>query len=124
MELIIDTSSMIPIYEQITDTVRKEIAEGRLPAGEALPSVRTLSRELKISALTVKKAYDQLERGGFTVTVHGKGTYVKEVGVQLVREERLKDLEHDLELLLEKARRNGVSTEELRELFDLMTEGM
>ena len=76
MNIIINTSLMVPIYEQIVDQIKKLIRNGELKENDNLPSVRTLSKELKISALTVKKAYDNLESEGFTVTVHGKGTYV------------------------------------------------
>ena len=76
MKIIINTSLMVPIYEQIVDQIKMLIRNGELKENDNLPSVRTLSKELKISALTVKKAYDNLESEGFTVTVHGKGTYV------------------------------------------------
>ena len=76
MKIIINSSSMVPIYEQIVDQVKAQIISGELKEDDNLPSVRTLSKELRISALTVKKAYDSLEQEGFTVTIHGKGTYV------------------------------------------------
>ena len=76
MNIIINHSLMIPIYEQIVDQIKKCITQGTLKENEALPSVRVLSKELKVSALTVKKAYDALEQEGFTTTIHGKGTYV------------------------------------------------
>ena len=76
MKIIINSSSMVPIYEQIMDQIKSLITGGDLKQNDALPSVRTLAKELKISALTVKKAYDNLEQEGFTVTIHGKGTYV------------------------------------------------
>lgn len=76
MNIIINGSLMVPIYEQIVDQIKALIRSGELQENDNLPSVRALSKELKISALTVKKAYDALESEGFTVTVHGKGTYV------------------------------------------------
>ena len=76
MNLIINHTSMEPIYEQIVAQIKAEVIEGRMTAGDALPSVRALSRELKISALTVKKAYDNLEEEGLIVTVHGKGSFI------------------------------------------------
>ena len=76
MHIIINTSCMVPIYEQIVDQIKTQIRKGNLKENDILPSVRLLAKELKISALTVKKAYDALEEEGFTVTVHGKGTYV------------------------------------------------
>ena len=76
MKIIINNSSMTPIYEQVVEQIKAMILSEELEEGDILPSVRSLSKELKISALTVKKAYDNLEAEGFAVTVHGKGTYV------------------------------------------------
>ena len=81
---------MVPIYEQIVDQIKMLIRNGELKENDNLPSVRTLSKELKISALTVKKAYDNLESEGFTVTVHGKGTYVAATNTELLLEEQKK----------------------------------
>ena len=120
--LIINHTSMEPIYEQIMTQIKAEVIEGTLTAGEALPSVRALSRELKISALTVKKAYDNLEEEGFTVTVHGKGTYVAATNKNLMREEQLKEVEHDLEQAIMKGRRCGLNDEEIRNLFEMIME--
>ena len=90
---------------------------------DSLPSVRALSRELNISALTVKKAYDHLESEGFTVTVHGKGTYVAAVNAELLLEEQKKELEADLERAIQKGRRCGISDEDIKSLFELILEG-
>ncbi len=122
MKIIINTSSMVPIYEQIVEVIKREIASGGLEADAALPSVRTLSKELKISALTVKKAYDQLESDGLVTTVHGKGTFVKGLNPGLIREEQLKELEGDVARMVDKAKRYGISTEELLEIFQMVTE--
>ncbi len=123
MRIIINSSSMIPIYEQIVDQMKTLIRNGDLKENDNLPSVRTLSKELKISALTVKKAYDSLEEEGFTVTIHGKGTYVTAVNQQLLQEEQKKELEADLEMAVCKGRRYGISDEEIRSLFELILEG-
>ena len=123
MRIIINSSSMVPIYEQIVDQVKTLIRNGELKEQEILPSVRTLSKDLKISALTVKKAYDSLEEEGFAVTIHGKGTYVAAVNTQLLLEEQKKDLEADLEMAVQKGRRYGISDEDIRSLFDLILEG-
>ena len=88
MKLIINNSSMQPIYEQIVSQIKAEIMKGALKEDTALPSVRALARELKVSALTVKKAYDELEAEGFVVTVHGKGSYVFCAGQEIMLEER------------------------------------
>ncbi|MCI6140619.1 MAG: GntR family transcriptional regulator [Clostridiaceae bacterium] len=123
MKIIINTSSMVPIYEQIVDQIKRLIRNGELKRNDNLPSVRILSKELKISALTVKKAYDNLESEGFTVTVHGKGTYVAAVNTELLLEEQKKELEADLEQAIQKGRRCGISDEDIKSLFDLILEG-
>ena len=123
MRIIINSSSMVPIYEQITDQIKTLIRGGELKENDNLPSVRVLSRDLRIRALTVKKAYDSLEEDGFTVTVHGKGTYVAAVNPGLLLEEQKKELEADLEMAVQKGRRYGISDEDIRILFDLILEG-
>lgn len=122
MKIIINSSLMVPIYEQIVDQVKLLIRRGELKENDILPSVRTLSKELKISALTVKKAYDSLESEGFTVTVHGKGTYVAASNAELLLEEQKKEVEADLEMAIQKGRRCGISDEDIRSLFDLIME--
>ena len=87
MKIIINNSSMVPIYEQIMEQIKAQIISGELKENDILPSVRTMAKELKISALTAKKAYDNLEAEGMTVTVHGKGTYVAASNTQLMEEE-------------------------------------
>ena len=123
MKIIINTSLMVPIYEQIVDQIKMLIRNGELKENDNLPSVRTLSKELKISALTVKKAYDNLESEGFTVTVHGKGNYVSATNTELLLEEQKKELEADLEQAIQKGRRCGISDEDIKSLFELLLEG-
>lgn len=123
MKIIINSSLMVPIYEQIVEQIKLLIRNGELKENDNLPSVRTLSKELKISALTVKKAYDSLEEEGFTVTIHGKGTYVAAVKAELLLEEQKKELETDLEMAIQKGRRYGISDEDIRSLFELILEG-
>ncbi len=122
MNLIIHTSSMIPIYEQIVDGIKTLIRTGALREGDCLPSVRALSRELRISALTVKKAYDTLEDAGFAVTVHGKGTYVAAVERALLLEEQHKELEAELSRIIQKGRRMGIPDEDMQTLFAFLLE--
>ncbi|MBD5544758.1 MAG: GntR family transcriptional regulator [Lachnospiraceae bacterium] len=122
MKIIVNNSSMIPIYEQIIDQMKAMIINGELHENDILPSVRSLSKDLKISALTVKKAYDNLEKEGFTVTVHGKGTYVAAANKELMIEEQKKEVEADFEMAIQKGRRYGLSEEEIRELFELVLE--
>ena len=123
MKIIINTSSMVPIYEQIIDQIKTMIRKQELQQNDQLPSVRALSKELKISALTVKKAYDELEREGFTVTIHGKGSYVTAANTELMMEEQKKEVEQDLEQAILKGRRFGISDEDIKTLFELILEG-
>lgn len=123
MKLIINNSSMVPIYEQLVEQIKGMIVKGDLAADTILPSVRGLSGELKISALTVKKAYDALERDGLVVTVHGKGTYVAHSNPNLLREEQTKEVERLLAEAVEKGTLYGLKPEELRELFEIIVEG-
>ena len=122
MKLIINHSSMQPIYEQIVDQIKWRIMQGDLEADTALPSVRTLARELKVSALTVKKAYDALEMEGFIVTVHGKGSFVAFANQALLLEEKRKEVESDLEMAIRKGRSCGMSKQEIKELFEIVLE--
>jgi len=122
LDIVINTDSMIPIYEQIAEEVKQKIIRGELRENDALPSVRVLSRQLKISALTVKKAYDYLDELGLTATVHGKGSYVKAPKRALLQEEQRREIEKDLDAVLQKARLYGVSAEELRRMLSILTE--
>ena len=122
MKIIINHSSMVPLYEQIVDQIKTLIRDGELKENDNLPSVRSLAKELKISALTVKKAYDNLEAEGFTVTVHGKGTYVAAANAELLLEEQKKEVEADLEMAIQKGRRCGISDEDIRTLFEMILE--
>ena len=123
MKIIINNSLMIPIYEQIVDQIKTLIRKGELKENDNLPSVRALARELKISALTVKKAYDDLEAEGFTVTVHGKGTYVAATNTERLLEGQKKEVEADLEKAIQKAIRCGISDKDLKDIFELVLEG-
>lgn len=123
MKLMINNSSMVPIYEQLVEQIKGLIVKGELTADSILPSVRGLSGELKISALTVKKAYDALEEEGLVVTVHGKGTYVAKSNQNLLREEQTKEVEKLFAEAVERGKRYGLTMEELRELFEIIMEG-
>lgn len=121
MRIIINHSSMIPIYEQIVDQIKKQINDHILQENDPLPSVRLLSKELRISALTVKKAYDTLDEEDLTKTIHGKGTFVLAVNKDLL-EEAKKEIEVYLEKALQKAKQSGVSHKEVKELLELLME--
>lgn len=122
MNLIINHSSMQPIYDQIADQIRQNIMKGLLLEETMLPSVRTLAKDLKISALTVKKAYDALEQEGFVITVHGKGTFVACANQERMLEEKKKEVEADLEMAIRKGRSCGMSDTDLKELFLIVLE--
>ena len=122
MKIIINNSSMMPIYEQIVDQIKKMISQNILKENDPLPSVRTLANELKISALTVKKAYDFLESEGYTCTVHGKGSYVKALNKNALMEEIRLELENEMSIVISKARRRGIEKAEIREMFELIME--
>lgn len=120
MEITLSTSSMTPIYEQLTTQIKSLVIDGKLAAGEALPSVRSLAAELKISALTVKKAYDRLEEEGLIVTVHGKGSFVERTDTQLALEFRRHEAEKQLAEALARAETAGLSREEILETVTLL----
>lgn len=122
MKIIIYHSSMVPIYEQLIDQIKTMILNEELKEADSLPSVRALAKELKISALTVKKAYDNLEQEGFTVTVHGKGTYVAAANKEAKLEEQKREIETELDAVIQKAHRYGMKDTELTELFHLIME--
>ena len=115
MRIIINHSSMIPIYEQIVDQIKKQINNHTLKENDALPSVRSLAKELQISALTVKKAYDFLENEGLTKTIHG-------VNEEILLEETRKEIENYLEKAIQKGKQAGVSYEEIKEMLELLME--
>ena len=96
MDIILSNSSGKPIYEQITDQVKEQIMAGALAAGDALPSMRLLAKELRISVITTKRAYEELEREGFIVSLTGKGSFVAGANTELIREEHLRRLEDHL----------------------------
>lgn len=122
MKIIINNSSMQPIYEQAVEQIKGLIMEGQLKEGESLPSVRSLAKELRVSALTVKKSYDVLEQEGFVITVHGKGSFVACTNQGLILEEKRKEVESDLETAIRKGRSCGMSDEDLTEMFRIILE--
>lgn len=122
MHIILNNSSMIPIYEQLSDQIKSAIIQSILKEGEALPSVRMLAGELRISALTVKKAYDKLEEEGFVKTVHGKGAFVITSDKQLAMEARRKAVEDDFTKAIYKAKAVGLSREEILEIVNIILE--
>ena len=122
MDIIISNSSMQPIYEQIVLQIKAKIMNGELKEETMLPSVRALAKEIKVSALTVKKAYDALEEEGFVVTVYGKGSFITLANQAFLLEEKKKEVEADLEMAIRKGRSCGMSDEELTQLFQIVLE--
>ena len=117
IDIILSNSSGKPIYEQIADQVKEQIMAGALAAGDALPSMRLLAKELRISVITTKRAYEELERDGFLENVPGKGCFVAPQNRELLREAQLRRVEEKLTQAIEEARRGAVSLEELKEML-------
>lgn len=120
MNIIISNSSDKPIYEQITDQIKSMIMTGRLKEGDILPSMRTLAKELRISVITTKRAYEDLERDGFIATVVGKGSFVKAADTRLVREEKLKQIEELISKAVSLAKQSGIERRELEEILEIL----
>ena len=122
MDIIISNSQSEPIYAQIENQIKALIMQGRLNEGDALPSMRALAKELRISLITTKRAYEELERDGFIVTVAGKGCFVAAKNTQLVREQNLREIENLLSRAAEIARLCDVSEKELCEILSCIYE--
>ena len=123
MDMILSNSSGKPIYEQITDQVKEQIMTGALKAGDALPSMRLLAKELRISVITTKRAYEELEREGFLENVPGKGCFVAPQNRELLREAQLRRVEEKLSQAVDEARKGGYSLEELQEMLNILYQG-
>ena len=122
MELIIRNNTNQPIYDQICTQIKEQILSGALSPGDALPSIRGLAKDLRISVITTKRAYDELEAQGFVVTVAGKGCFVAQQNLSLIREQHLKELEAHLSAAAALARRCGVTAQELCEMLRILIE--
>jgi len=120
VNILISNTDTKPIYEQITSQIKSKIISGELSSGELLPSMRFLAKELRISVITTKRAYEELERDGFIVTVAGKGCYVAHRNPDLLREEHLRRIEAYLSAAVEEARTAHISPEELHQMLELM----
>lgn len=122
MDILIRNTSDKPIYEQITSQIKNMILTGGLKEGEALPSMRLLAKELRISVITTKRAYEDLERDGFIETVVGKGSFVAKKNTQFIREEILRVAQEHIRKAVDAAKSGGVSAAELHELVDILYE--
>ncbi|WP_077533069.1 GntR family transcriptional regulator [Massiliimalia massiliensis] len=123
MEIIISNGSSKPIYEQITAQIKNMIMSGELQEGSMLPSMRLLAKELRISVITTKRAYADLERDGFIETVAGKGSFVAKKNVEFIREEQLRQAEEHLQKAVDLARSGGITCEELGEILNMLYRG-
>ncbi len=123
MDIILSNSSGKPIYEQISDQIKEQIMSGALAAGDALPSMRLLAKDLRISVITTKRAYEELERAGFLDNVPGKGCFVAPQNRELLREAQLRKVEEHLSQAVEEARKGAFPLEELHELLDILYKG-
>ena len=123
MDIIISNSSGQPIYEQICRQIKGAVASGKLKPGEPLPSIRNLARDLRISVITTKRAYEELERDGFLENVPGKGCFVAPQNHELLREAQLRKVEEKLSQAVEEARKGAFPLEELHEMLDLLYKG-
>ena len=118
MKIIISNSSSTPIYEQIKIQIINQIMSGELNEGDIIPSIRSLALDIKISVMTVKKAYDELEEEGYIKSVQGKGTFVAPKNMELVREQANKDIESYILKIIEISNKFNISKEEILDLFE------
>ena len=122
MTILINSRSGVPIYEQIRDQIRGQILSGALEEEQALPSIRSLAKDLRISVITTKRAYEELESAGLIYTLPGKGSFVAARSPELLREEHLFELEEHLRRVQHLAHLCGLSREQLRELYEMVEE--
>lgn len=122
MEIIISNSSGVPIYEQIKEQIKSKIISGELEAGELLPSIRLLAKDLRCSVITTKSAYEELASEGFVKSIPSKGFYVAEINIDIAREEQLNKIEKLLDSVVAIAKTNNISRETVNEILDILYE--
>ena len=120
MKIIISNSSLVPIYKQIKNQIINQIISDDLKEGESIPSIRVLANEIKISVMTIKKAYDELENEGYIKSVQGKGTFVLPRNTELIKENANKEIEKHIEQIIEISSKYNISKEEIIELFNFI----
>ena len=123
MNLIISNSSDIPIYEQIKNQIKEMIIDSTLKAGDALPGMRTLAKDLKVSVITTKRAYNDLENEGYIVTTQGRGSFVANMNREILKEEQLRNIEEKLQEAVDIARLVNVSLQELEDILEIIYRG-
>ncbi|MEG0264794.1 MAG: GntR family transcriptional regulator [Erysipelotrichaceae bacterium] len=122
MDIIISNSSDKPLYEQITSQIKNLIMNGSLNAGDALPSMRLLAKECRISLITTKRAYEELEREGFIETISGRGSYVAHRNTELIKEAQVRLIEEKIQSAVDIAKSSGISKDEMKEILSLLYE--
>ena len=122
MKILISNSSSVPIYEQIKNAIISQIMNGEMKEDEALPSIRSLAQDIRISVMTIKKAYDELEAEGYIITRHGKGSFVAPKNTALAQEQAKKDIEKHMEEIFLIAGKFDIGNEELLDLFQFLME--
>ena len=120
MKIIISNSSLVPIYKQIKTQIINQIISDELKEGESIPSIRVLANEIKISVMTIKKAYDELENEGYIKSVQGKGTFVLPRNTELIKENANKEIEKHIEQIIEISSKYNINKEEIIELFNFI----
>ena len=120
MNIIISNSSNITIYEQIKEQIKNKIISNELKAGDLLPSIRSLAKDLRISVITTKNAYEELEREGYVETIPAKGTYVSNKNVELIREEQLQKVENLIDTAVSIAKISDISKKEIKDMIDII----
>ena len=120
MKMIISNSSSVPIYEQIKKSIINQILEGELNEDELLPSIRVLAGDIKISAMTIKKAYDELEKEGYLKSIQGKGTFVAPKNTELAKEQAQKDIENYIEKIVAISNRFNIDENDVIEMFKMI----
>ena len=120
LDIIISNSVDTPLYEQVKEQIKNKIVANELKAGEILPSIRSLAKDLRISVITTKNAYDELEKEGYVETIPGKGTYVANKNTELIKEEQLQKVEGLIDTAVSIAKISGISKDEIKEMLDIL----
>ena len=120
MRIVISNSSNIAIYEPVQQSIISQIISGELQENDILPSIRSLAKDLRISVMTIKKAYDELEDAGYIITVHGKGSFVSPRNLEFIKEQKLKEMEEYIEKIIEISNQYQISKKEVLDLFELI----
>ncbi len=122
MDIIISNSSNVPIYEQIKEQIKSKIISNELRVGDRLPSIRSLAKDLRISVITTKSAYEELEKEGYVETIPTKGTYIANKNIEIIREEQLQKIENIIETAVRLAKISNISKEEIENIVDIFYE--